>query len=314
MIEKILNSNIYNNKAFLNTLKFASEKSAVYTTGTSLLLASIARPLSILSAPKTDKEDKKLSCIKSLISSTTGFLFMLLASNPFSRAVKNIDKNPKQYLSEETIKKLSGNLNNVTSSKSYNLITQLFKLGLAFLMAYPKALVNNAVISKVVNKKDAEKENKKEINFTSGFEKIIAKTINNKKVQDFALKAQNTNYTRNFIALGDIFSTLAFTTITAKNKKLDTHKKKILNYNATISTALCLLFGFSADKLTQKPMDKFLNKLSSINSNSPDLAKYIEGSKIIKTSLIFGIVYYTLIPAISTFISSKLASKTENKL
>ena len=116
------------------------------------------------------------------------------------------------------------------------------------------------------------------------------------------------------IALGDIFSTLAFTSITSKNKNLDKHQKKVLNYNALSSTALCLLFGYSADKLSDKSMSKFIENLKSANKNSPDLIKYIEGAKIAKTSLIFGLVYYGLIPMLSTFLSSKLATDNKNNI
>ena len=307
MIEKIINSNIYKSKALTKGLKFASENSAVFSAGASLAMNFTLRPISTLLAPKTDKEDKKLSCIKSISSATTGFLFMLLVSSPFAKAVKNIDKNPKNFLSQETIKNISNGLDNVVDSKSYKLITQLFKLGLAFLLAYPKAMLNNAIIPSIANKNS--KNNNEEPSFNGKLEKIIAGTVNNKNLQKFANKMQNTNYTTHMIALGDIFSTFAFTSITSKNKKLDKHQKNILNYNAIISTALSLLFGYGIDKLFEKPTDKFIANLKKANKNSADLAKYIEGTKIIKTSIIFGLVYYGLIPLISTFLSAKLASE-----
>ncbi|MBR2069482.1 MAG: hypothetical protein IJ877_06960 [Candidatus Gastranaerophilales bacterium] len=308
MIEKIINSNIYNNKTLLKSLKFVSENSPVFTAGASLAFASVVRPVSTLLAPKTDKEDKKLSCVKSISSAITGFLFMSLVSAPFSKAVKNIDNNPKEFLTKETINNLSNGLDNVTGSKSYQFITQLFKLGLGFLLAYPKALTNNALIPAVMNKLSNKKDEKP--SFKGKLENVIAGTINNEKVQNFANKMKDTNYTTHLIALGDVFSTLAFSVMTSKNKKLDKHQKQVLNYNAAISTALCLLGGYGIDKALDKPMTKFIENLKNANKNSPDLAKYTEGSKIVKTSLIFGVVYYCLIPLISTFLSSKIASKT----
>ena len=309
MIEKIGHLNIYKSKTLLKGLKFAGENSAVFTSGASLLLASTLRPIATMLTPNTPENDKKISFIKSISSAISGFLFMLIASSPFSKAVKKIDNNPSKYLSQETIKNLSNGVDNVSSSKSYKFLTQLFKLGLTFLLAYPKALTNNVIIPKIIEKSEA-----KPVSFTSKLENIIADTINNKTMQNIAKKAQNTNYTTHLIALGDIFSTIAFTTITSKNKNLDNHQKKVLNYNALLSTALCLLFGYSADKISDKSMDKFIKKLSNVNKKSPDLAKYTEGAKIAKTSLIFGMVYYGLIPMLSTFLSGKLAQNDNNTL
>ena len=311
MIEKIIGLNFYKSKALTKSLKFASENSAVFTAGASLAMNLTVRPIATLLTPKTDKEDKKLSFAKSLSSGICGFLFMSLVSTPFAKAIKNIDKNPKNYLSQDTINNLSKGLDNVADSKSYKLITQLFKLGLGFLIAYPKAFINNAIIPPVVNKLSNKKQ---EPSFTGKLENIIAETVNNKTVQNFANKMQKTNYITHLIALGDIFSTLAFTSVTSKNKNLNKHQKNVLNYNAVISTMLSLAIGYGIDKISDKPMKGFLEKLVKANKNSPDLSKYIEGSKIVKTSIIFGIVYYGLIPILSTFLSSKLASDSKNNL
>lgn len=314
MIEKIPGANFYNNKTLLKSLKFVSEKSPVFTTGASLLFQTTLRPISTLLAPKTDKEDKKISFVKSLSSALTGFLFMSLVSNPFSKAVKNIDKNPEKFLNKDTIKNLLNGLDNVTASKSYKFLTQLFKLGLAFILAYPKAILNNTIIPPVMDK-ISEKNNKDDKNpsFTGKIENIIANTINNKTMQKIAKKAEKTDYTTHLIALGDIFSTLAFTSITSKNKKLNNHQKKVLNYNALTSTALCLLLGYGLNYATKKPMDNFLKNLDKFQKNSPDLAKYKEGANIVKSSLIFGTIYYGLIPIVSTYLSSRMADKNYQK-
>ena len=307
MIEKITGANFYNNKTLLKSLKFVSEKSPIFTAGASLLFQSTLRPVSTLLAPKTDKEDKKISFVKSLSSALTGFLFMSLFSNPFAKAVKNIDKNPKSFLSEDTIKNLSEGLDSVSSSKSYKFITQLFKLGLGILLAYPKAFMNNKIIPPVMNKISEKKERKP--SFTGKIENIIADTINNKSMQKIAKKMQKTDYPTHLMALGDIFSTLAFASITSKNKKLDNRQKKVLNYNALISTGLCLLMGYGLNFAAKKPTESLIKNLEKFNKNSPDLAKYKEGLKIVKSSLIFGSVYYGLIPLISTHMSSKLADR-----
>ena len=306
MIEKITNSNIYNNKTLLKGLKFVSDNSAVFLAGTSLAMQGIVRPISTVLAPKTPKEDKKISLTKSVSSAITGFLFMLAFSTPFSKAVKNIDKNPLKYISKETIK----NIGHPKNSKEYQFITQLFKLGLGFLLAYPKAIVNNKVIP-FVNEKFSKKDDNSRPSFKGKLENIISATINNKNMQEFSKKASNTKFTTHLIALGDIFSTFAFTNITKKNKKLDNHQKEILNNNAIISTSLCLLSGYALDFASDRPMKKILQNLEKANKNSADLMKYKQGANILKTSLIFGIIYYGLIPSISTFLSSKLSNKTQ---
>ena len=302
MIEKIANSNFYNSKTLLKGLKFVSENSAIYMAGACLAMQGIVRPISTTLATKTNQEDKRLSLTKSLSSAITCFLFMLLVSSPFSKAVKNIDKNPSQYLTKETIKNI-----NPTGSKEYQFLTQIFKLGLGFLLAYPKAVVNNKVIPFVNDK--LPKKDEKEPSFKGKLEKIIASTINDKNMQKLADKTKNTKFTTHLIALGDIFSTFAFTNITNKNKKLNKHQKDILNSNAVISTALCLISGYALDFASDKPMRKFIKNLEEANKNSPDLAKYKEGANILKTSLIFGIIYYGIIPLISTYLSSKFVSE-----
>ena len=109
------------------------------------------------------------------------------------------------------------------------------------------------------------------------------------------------------MTLSDIFATAASITITNKNKNLKPRQKKVLNNNALISTSLCVGLGYSFDKLTDKPFLNFINNLKKANKNSKNLAKYVEGANIAKTSLIFALVYYCLIPPIATFFSSRLS-------
>ena len=170
-----MNVNFYSNPILLKSLKFVSENSIAFSAGATVAFSSIARPLSVLLTPKTDREDKKLSCVKSISSSISGFLFTLLFSSPFSKAIKNIDTNPKQYLKKETIEKFTKN-GDITSSKQYRFLTQLFKLGLGVLLAYPKAMTNNAIIPKLVNKKEDKKNTP---SFKGKIEKIVSSVIDN---------------------------------------------------------------------------------------------------------------------------------------
>ena len=305
---KIQSDKIFTSPILKNGLKKISENSALFGAGACLVFSAIARPLSILATPDTEKEDKKISAIKSIISALNGFLFMMMVSSPFSKGIKKIDSNPEKYLKPETIKNLSKGANDIKNSDAYRFLTQFFKLGLTCLLAYPKALVNNTILPLVM------KKNEETPSFKGGCEKIVSNVINNEKMQKFAKKFQNTKYTTHLIALGDIFSTLASIHLTHKNKKLNDHEKKILNYNSIISTILCLTIGYGADNALDKPFGKFISKLKSLNKNSSDLSKYIEGAKILKTTMVFGIVYYCLIPLVSTFLSGKLAKKKDHDL
>ena len=87
---------IYNNKLFKKGLEFAADNGALFVATTSLVLSTVARPLVILSTPKTDSENKKYAASKSLASSAAGYILMLCASLPLSKAIKKIDNNPSK--------------------------------------------------------------------------------------------------------------------------------------------------------------------------------------------------------------------------
>ena len=58
--------------------------------------------------------------------------------------------------------------------------------------------------------------------------------------------------------------------------------------------------------MTKKTTEKFIKKFKDANKNDPNLAKQIEGIKIAKPILIAGVVYYILIPIISTFLADRI--------
>lgn len=327
-------NNIYQSPLLKKGLKFASEHSAIFTTGATFALGAVARPISIMLSPSAKKEDKKISAINSISSSLAGFAFTALFALPLAYGVKKIDANPSKYLNDKTIKNLSQGAKSLQDSKSYQFLTQIFKLGLGFLLAYPKALVKNeltprlsalsAVIARRGQKNNNEKTTKDKsdeaISLKSnqqtfkGSENFISKVINNPTAQGVAKKMQNTNFITGMVCLSDIFATASFIDITNKNKKLNDREKKVLNLNSAISTGLCLTLGTAIDRAFDKPTEKFISNIKKYNPNSPDLAKYATGAKIAKTTAIFGGIYYCLIPMLSTAISSKLANKQEKTL
>lgn len=290
---------IYTNRIFKKGLEFASNKSAIFVGSVSLALSTIARPIAILSTPNTNKENKKYACIKSFASTAVGYGLMLGASLPVSNALNEIDKNKTKYLKPQTLKRLS-------TPKKYAFATQLFNLGLGFLIAIPKSILTCALIPPFMAKIFPKKENQqKNISFTGNLSKGIGKLIDTNAVQKLTEKFHNTNFEQHIMCLTDVVATGAFITQTAKNKKIEQDRKKALMYNAGISTGLCIAGSYIIDKALKKPTEKFIENFRKANKNSPKLEKYVEGIRVAKPALILGGIYYIIIPVISTFLADR---------
>lgn len=290
---------IYTNRIFKKGLEFASNKSAIFVGSVSLALSTIARPIAILSTPNTNKENKKYACIKSFASTAVGYGLMLGASLPVSNALNEIDKNKTKYLKPQTLKRLS-------TPKKYAFATQLFNLGLGFLIAIPKSILTCALIPPFMAKIFPKKENQqKNVSFTGNLSKGIGKLIDTNAVQKLTEKFYNTNFEQHIMCLTDVVATGAFITQTAKNKKIEQDRKKALMYNAGISTGLCIAGSYIIDKALEKPTEKFIENFRKANKKSPKLEKYVEGIRVAKPALILGGIYYIIIPVISTFLADR---------
>lgn len=317
---------IYKSQTIKKGLEFAADNSALFIAGTSLALSAVVRPLSILAAPQADKENKKLACAKSVSSATVGYLLMLGVSSPIARGVKRIDKNPEKYLKQTTRKLLKDEGQKLQDSKAYQLATQTFKLGLGFLIAYPKAIMTSALIPPIMkNLFQDKKENPptiepkhqtistQKIAFKGRLGESLSKGMGKVLDSDFVIKNANklkdTDFAMHTIALTDTVSTVAFIHENNKNKNIDEKRKKVLNYNCAISTGLCIAGGYTVDKLLEKPFKNFSDNFAKANKNSPKLAKYLEGLKIVKPAIIFGGIYYGIIPFVSTFLADKFDDK-----
>ncbi len=299
---------IYSSRIFKKGLEFAADNSSLFIATLSLGLSTIARPVSIMLTPKTDKENKKYACTKSLASSAVGYGVMLTASLPLSKAVKGIDKNPEKYLKQSTIKALKAGEKTLNLSKRYAFATQLFKLGLGFIIAVPKSILTCALIPPFMSKVFSKKQDK-EISFTGGTEKlsrILGKIIDTNAVKKLSEKMAGTNYEQHIISLTDALATAAFIHQTSKSKKIEQNRKTALIYNAGISTALCIAGGYVLKSITDKQANKFIDNFTKANKNSPKLEKYIEGIRVARPALILGGLYYILIPLISTFMADRI--------
>ena len=306
----------YNNKLIKKCLIFAADNGALFSAATILTLSTTVRPLSILITPKTDKENKKIACAKSLTSSLVGYGLMLMFSKPLTRSIKKIDNNPTKYLTKDVVSKYQDDKKNILDSKKYQLATEFLKLGLGFILAAPKAIltiltlpfVNQKIFSNTTTDTDLKKNSiafKAKENFTKHFAKFLSKD----SVYKLAKKYENSNFPLHITAASDVLTASTFIVSANKNKKIKNERKKSLIYNTAISTTLSLIATYGIEKLTKKSTENFIEKFKKANKNDPNLSKYIEGIKIAKPILLLGIIYYTIIPVISTFWADRVGQK-----
>ena len=307
---------IYTSRILKKGLEFASDNSLLFGAGASFVLSTAVRSPIILLTPKTDKENKKYACAKSLASGAVNFLTVLGVSLPISKAIGKIDKNPRKYLKKETINILKSGEKKLVKSRRYSFATQLFKLGLGFVLAAPKSVLTCNLIPGIMSKVFPEKEKKKSLSFTGRYNdgisyisKGIGKLIDSEFVQKMSEKFHNTNFEHHMMSLTDIAATGTFMVQTAKNKKIEENRKKPLIYNAALSTGFCIAGSYMLSKIIDKPTEKFVKKFSEINKNSPKLDKYLDGIKVVKPALILGGIYYIAIPVISTFLADRIDKK-----
>ena len=318
---------IYTSKVLKRGLEFAADKGALFAAGTSLVLSTVARPIAIYATPKTDKENKKLACSKSIASSLVGFGVVLSATHPVSKGIEEINKSPDKYLKPKTIKTLKEAGKPLNTSKGYQFATQLFKLGIGTVAAIPKAVITCALIPPIMGlifsqKKQSNVKNEapmqqavapKGLSFTSrNYTKLakgMGRVIDSKPVQNITSKYKDSNYPMHITALTDVAATGTFIVQTKRNKKIEEERKTVLNKNAAISTGISLAAGYGLDKLLNKPTEKFIENFKKVNASSPKLDKYVEGIKIAKPALILGGIYYCAIPVVSTFLAERVGKK-----
>jgi hypothetical protein len=340
-----ITTKISKNNTFKKGLELAANNGSLFVAGSQLALATVVRPFSILTTPKTDKENKKLACAKSFASSFTNYLMVLGVSLPLANNVKKIDTSPEKYLSPKTISKMTEKGKPLIESKSYQFATQMFKLGANMVSAIPRAIVTCALIPPImslIKMKRVKKNNQPipdsstnlnssnnnlnqlQINstqplFNTSFKgakgtdlaKGMGKVIDSPFVQKMSEKYKDTNFQMHTMALTDSLTTLTLMERVNSNKKIEPERKKILNYNSALSTSLGILSGYVADKALDKPAEKFIKKFSEVNKFDPKLSKYVEGLKIVKPTLIYGGIYYGMIPLASTFFAERLAKNNE---
>ena len=316
--------NFYKNRLLHKGLEYAADKSPTFMAGTALVLSTL-RPLSILATPKTDRENKKLACAKSIASAGINYTIMYGLTNVLTKGIKGIEDKPSLYLKQSTIKKLQEAGKPLSASKKYQFLSQMFKLGLGLVMAIPKSALTCTLIPPIMKKIFHNEEykpsvapaSKKKVSFKGGaklnpLSKGMGKIMDNPGMQNMAEKFKDSNYAMHIPVLGDILSTAAFIHQSSKNTKIKEDRKRVLNYNAGISTGLSIAASYVVDSLLNKPCEKFIKKFSQVNKDAPKLAKYIEGIRIAKPTIIMGSIYYLAIPLISTFWAERIDKPKHN--
>lgn len=310
---------IYTSKIVKKGLEFAADNSLLFGATASFVLSAAVRSPIILLTPHTDKENKKYACAKSLASSFVNYLTVFAVSMPFAKALKKIDNEPQKFLKQDTIKMLQSGEKSLAKSRRYSFATQLFKLGLGFLLAAPKSALTCSLIPSIMSKISPKKDKKPQVSFTGAYDngvsylaKRVGKLIDSGFVKNMSEKFHNTNFEHHMMSVTDIFATGAFMFQTSKSKKIEENRKKPLMYNAAISTGFSIAGSYLLSKMLDKPTEKFVKKFSEINKNSPKLEKYLEGIKVVKPALILGGIYYIVIPVISTFLADRVDNKNQN--
>lgn len=297
-----ISSKVYQNKYLHKGLEFASEKSPLFVAGTTFALSAIARPATIMATPKTDKENKKLACVKSLISAGLNFGITLCLALPLLNGMKALGKKPNSFMKKETIERLKDGAKDLSSSKTFNFAGQLFKLGLGAVIAAPKSIINARLLPKIV---PDEKKETKDIHF-KGIPKIVGKVLDNNGVQNFAHKYKDSNFPMHISAITDTIATGTFIYQNNKSTQIKKEKRDVLNKNCALSTGLSIGASYIVDSALNKPTEKFINNFRKANKTLPNLEKCVEGIRIAKATLIMGGIYYIAIPLVSTFFAERI--------
>ena len=327
-------NNILTNKTVLKGLEKISEHGTSFAAGASLLMSIGVRTFSIYNTPDVEKENKFYAMANSITSGLVKFGIVEAIALPIENAVTRIDKNASKYLKDSTLKNFNPN------TRSYKFITQIIKLSTGLLTAIPKSMLTIALIPVVMNKvfkynpmedlkkvaqnfpykveasKFFVKNENKQINAEPAFtgrigDKLsrgISKIINNKTVQKIAKKyeMEDEDIYKHITAMTDVLLTSASVWQTNKSQSIKENCKRVLNYNNIINTAITIMLGYWVDGVVKNHSNGFIERFKQANKLNPKLPKYIEGINILRPTIIFGLIYYGLLPIFSTYTSEKL--------
>ena len=311
-----------NNKFLLKGLEKISEHGMTVGAGTSLIMSLGVRPLAIQATPDVEKENKQYAIANSICSGVIKFGMVEALALPIENAVKKIDQNPRKYLKNSP--------KTFVKSRSYELGTQIMKLGTGLVTAIPKSMLTLALIPVIMDKifnirpnDDKKKETSpkppenKDLSFKgkSPIAAGIGKVLDNKSVRKLLKKYENQDkdIAKHLSAGTDILLTSSFAWQTNKSDKIKENRKKALIYNNVIATGITLAGGYGVDSLVKEKSAKFVERFAKANKGDPKLHKYIEGINIVRPALIFAAIYYGILPIFSTYMAEKIDNFIENK-
>ncbi len=310
-----------NNKFLLKGLEKISEHGMTVGAGTSLVMSLGVRPLAIQATPDVEKENKQYAIANSICSGVIKFGMVEALALPIENAVKKIDQNPRKYLKNSP--------KTFVKSRSYELGTQIMKLGTGLVTAIPKSMLTLALIPVIMDKifnirpndkkteMPAEPPADKNLSFKgkSAIASGIGKVLDNKSVRKLLKKYENQDkdIAKHLSAGTDILLTSSFAWQTNKSDKIKENRKKALIYNNVIATGITLAGGYGVDSLVKEKSAKFVERFAKANKGDPKLHKYIEGINIVRPALIFAAIYYGILPIFSTYMAEKIDKFIENK-
>lgn len=311
-----------NNKFLLKGLEKISEHGMTVGAGTSLIMSLGVRPLAIQATPDVEKENKQYAIANSICSGVIKFGMVEALALPIENAVKKIDQNPRKYLKNSP--------KTFVKSRSYELGTQIMKLGTGLVTAIPKSMLTIALIpvimDKIFNIRPTDDKKKgtspkppenKDLSFKgkSPIAAGIGKVLDNKGVRKLLKKYENQDkdIAKHLSAGTDILLTSSFAWQTSKSDKIKENRKKALIYNNVIATGITLAGGYGVDSLVKEKSAKFVERFAKANKGDPKLHKYIEGINIVRPALIFTAIYYGILPIFSTYMAEKIDNFIENK-
>lgn len=326
---------ILTNKKLLKGLEMLSGHGTTFSAVTSLVMTVGVRPLMIKMTPDVEKENKQYAMANSICSGLIKFAMLESIALPLELAVKKIDDSPDKFLTDKTIHNLKTGAKDLANSRSYRMITQIYKLGTGFLTAIPKSMLTVALIPVIMdlfmNTKNIppQKQNipssednfkllkDKNIFFTGKMvdkvAKVVARGINNTKIQNLAKKYENKDkdIAKHLTAGTDILLTATSCRQTAHSSRIKEDRKKALIYNNIISTTVTLLGGYLVDRIIKNKTGKFIERFKQINATDPKVLKYVEGINILRPTIIFASIYYGILPMFSTYLAEKIDKYTK---
>lgn len=319
-----------NSKKLLKVLEFAADKNALITAGSSVAFSAVLRPAVTMLTPNTPERDKKYAAAKSMASAVAIFAATGFFTKKISAGLDIIAKNKNKYLNDKTIESLKDGAASLNQSKKYQTLDQLLRYSSEVLAIVPKLFLTTVLITPfanllIKNKEDKNAETKvtkpelkseKQSFKGKGGKKtaeVLAKIMNNEKIQNFAGKIKNKRAIECAMYLKDALATLVFAGFVKANKTIDQKDKGNLIANTAVSTVLCTIGSIGINHALKTPLAKLEKQFRMTNDGDILVEKYISGAKVVKNALILSVLYYGILPMISTYIGSRISNNNGNK-